>query len=146
MTTYDVSDVARFIVRKYITDGNPVTNMKLQKMLYYAWVSYYKQFEGEYLFKDDIYAWKYGPVVPKVYREYRIYAGMPILHSEQPAEMDKQTTDFLIEFADDHKDFTASQLVNLTHRDGYPWKRVYKEGEKYTKIPFDTIIAIECRA
>lgn len=70
MTTYDVSDVARFIVRKYIADGNPVTNMKLQKMLYYAWVRYYKQF-GEYLFRDDIYAWKYGPVVPKVYREYR---------------------------------------------------------------------------
>ena len=43
MTTYDVSDVARFIVQKYINDGNPVTNMKLQKMLYYAWVDYYKK-------------------------------------------------------------------------------------------------------
>ena len=59
--------------------------------------------------------------------------------------MDKNVTDFLTKFADDHKDFTASQLVNLTHRDGYPWKRVYKENEKYTKIPFNTIIAIECR-
>lgn len=36
MATHDVSDVARFIVRKYISDGNPVTNMKLQKMLYYV--------------------------------------------------------------------------------------------------------------
>ena len=119
MTTYDVSDVARFIVRKYIEDRNPVTNMKLQKMLYYAWVRYYQR-SGEYLFRDCIYAWKYGPVVPKVHREYRIYAGMPILRSEEPAEMDRRTTDFLIEFADGHKDFTASRLVNLTHRDGYP--------------------------
>lgn len=144
MVTYDVSDIARFIVRKYIRDENPVTNMKLQKMLYYAWVHYYREHK-EYLFRDDICAWKYGPVVPKVYREYRIYAGMPILKSESPGEIDKDTADFLTRFADEHKDFTASQLVNLTHRDGYPWKLVYKKEEKYTKIPFDTIISIECQ-
>lgn len=145
MTTYDVSDVARFIVQKYIDDGNPVTNMKLQKMLYYAWVDYYREFK-EHLFRDDICAWKYGPVVPKVYREYRIYAGMPILQTKEPAPIDDDTSRFLTEFADRHRDFTASQLVNLTHREGYPWKMVYKEGEKYTKIPFNTIISIECRA
>ena len=138
-----MSDVARFIVRKYIADGNPVTNMKLQKMLYYAWVGYYRRF-GDYLFRDDICAWRYGPIVPKVHREYRIYAGMPILRSAEPAEMDSRVTDFLTRFADDHAGFTASELVNLTQRDGYPWDLVYREGEKYTRIPFDTIIAIEC--
>lgn len=144
MSTYDVSNIAHFIVRKYINDGNPVTNMKLQKMLYYAWVDYYKKFH-QYLFNDEICAWRYGPVVPKVYREFRIYAGTPILHTEEPIPMDNDTTEFLTQFADKHKDFTASQLVNLTHRDGYPWKMVYKEGEKYTHIPFETIIGIECR-
>ena len=145
MATYDVSDIARFIVCKYIADGNPVTNMKLQKMLYYAWVEYYKQF-GEYLFKDDICAWKYGSIVPKVNSEFRIFAGMPILRSAEPAEMDRQVIDFLIKFTNDHKDFTASGLINLTNRAGYPWKLVYREGEKYTRIPFSTIIAIECHA
>lgn len=144
MNTYSAVDVARFIVQKYIRDGNPATNMKLQKMLYYAWVDYCKQFKT-YLFEEDICAWKYGPVVPEVYREYRMYAGLPIFQSKDPCEIDKETEDFLTKFADDHKDFTASQLVNLTHRDGYPWKKVYKEGEKYTKIPFETIIRIECR-
>ena len=70
---------------------------------------------------------------------------MPILRSEEPKEIDKDAAEFLIRFADDHRDFTVSQLVNLTHRDGYPWKMVYKEGEKYTKIPFSTIISTECR-
>ena len=68
---------------------------------------------------------------------------MPIFRSEEPAEMDKRTTDFLIEFADGYKDFTESELVNLTHRDGYPWKQVYNEGKKYTRIPFDSIIRVE---
>lgn len=145
MATYDVSDIARFFVRKYIADGNPATNMKLQKMLYYAWVEYYKKTQN-YLFRDDIYAWKYGPVVPKVYREYRIYAGMPILKSEDSTDIDEETAGFLTDFADRHKDFTASQLMNLTHKDNSPWRRVYREGEKYTKIPFDIIIAVECRA
>ncbi len=144
MGTYDALNIARFIVRKYIDDGNPVTNMKLQKMLYYAWVEYYKRYR-EFLFKDDVCAWKYGPVVPGVYREYRIYAGLPIFRSEPSSGIDERTGVFLTEFADSHKDFTACRLVNLAHRDGYPWKMVYREGEKYTKIPFETIISIECR-
>lgn len=35
---------------------------------------------------------------------------MPILRSEEPKEIDKDTADFLTRFADDHRDFTASQL------------------------------------
>lgn len=142
---YSVKDVARYIVQTSIENGNPVSNLKLQKMLYYAWVGFYKESGHRYLFKDSLYAWKYGPVVPEVYEEYKRYAGKPILRTVPPGDMDHETMMFLNRFINENKDATASQLVNLTHRDGYPWSSVYKEGERYTKIPFETIIGIECR-
>lgn len=143
MTTYSVMDIARFIVCKYIGDGNPVTNMKLQKMLYYAWVEHYRR-SGTCLFEENICAWRFGPIVPEVYREYRIFAGLPIFLSKGPCEIDEDTKDFLTGFADGHSDFTASGLVNLPNREGYPWERICKGDRKYTEIPFDTIVAIEC--
>ncbi|MDO5853766.1 MAG: DUF4065 domain-containing protein [Thermoplasmata archaeon] len=141
---YNATDVARFIIRKYADDGNPVTNMKLQKMLYYAWVEFHRT-RGLYLFEDAICACRFGPVVPQVYREYRIYAGMPILHCDPPGDIDPDTAMFLADFADAHSGFTASDLPNLTRRDGYPWKSLYREGEKFTEIPFWKIIRIEHR-
>ncbi len=50
------------------------------------------------MFEDYICVRQYGPVVPKVYREYRIYVGMPILRSEKLGEMGKEITNFLIRF------------------------------------------------
>ena len=145
MPEYDVLDVAHFIIKKSIDDDNPVTNLKLQKMLYYAWVEYFKT-NKEYLFRNEISAWKYGPVVPEVYREFRIFAGVPITRctDHKDVEFDEKTSDFLTAFVDRNKSFTASELVNLTHRKNYPWDRVYRKDQKYTVIPFETIIDIEC--
>ena len=145
MPEYDVLDVAHFIIKKSIDDDNPVTNLKLQKMLYYAWVEYFKT-NKEYLFRNEISAWKYGPVVPEVYREFRIFAGVPITRCTDPkdVEFDEKTSDFLTAFVDRNKSFTASELVNLTNRKDFPWDRVYHEDRKYTVIPFKRIIDIEC--
>lgn len=48
------TDVARFLVQYYIDIKKSVTNMKLQKLLYYAWIEYYKSSDGKYLFNDKI--------------------------------------------------------------------------------------------
>lgn len=77
-------DVVRFLVQHYIDAKRSITNMKSQKLLYHAWIEFYKSHDGKHLFEDDIYAWKLGPVVPEVYYEYRIYAAMPISITKTP--------------------------------------------------------------
>ncbi len=50
--------------------ANPVSNLKLQKLLYYsqAWnLALFKQ----PLFNEEIEGWVHGPVVPEVFRTYR---------------------------------------------------------------------------
>lgn len=142
--SHSAEDIARVLIQKYIELDNPTTNMKLQKMLYYSWVNYYKETK-EYLFSDKIYAWKFGPVVDSVYYNYRIFAAMPITKVKVPdEEIEKYTVNFLSDFAKENKDRTAGGLVFSTHQEGTPWSKVYKEGEKNTVIPFDLIIDIEC--
>ena len=142
----DAMDVARFLVQRFIDIKKPLTNMKLQKLLYFAWVDYYKATQGKYLYNDKICAWKLGPVIPEVYREYRKYAAMPITFTEQPRhELDKSLRSFLTSFVDENKDRTAISLVADTHRDGTPWKSVYVEGKMDIEIPFESIIRIECQ-
>lgn len=137
------TDVARFLVQYYIDIKKSVTNMKLQKLLYYAWIEYYKSSDGKYLFNDKIYAWKLGPVVPEVYREYRVYAAMPISVSKKPEnEPDEETKKFLRDFADRYKDTKAMDLVRLSHAPGKPWEKAYDEGHGDTAIPFDSIIGL----
>lgn len=140
------TDVARFLVQYYIDIKKSVTNMKLQKLLYYAWIEYYTHHDGKYLFKDEIYAWKLGPVVPDVYREYRIFAAMPISMTKKPENsIDEGTQMFLRSFADRYKDTKAMDLVNRSHVPGKPWEKAYKDGHGETAIPFKSIIRLECQ-
>ena len=47
------------------TNGELVSNLKLQKLLYYVQGFHLAVF-GEPLFEEEIEAWMYGPVVPSV--------------------------------------------------------------------------------
>lgn len=139
-------DVARFLVQHYIDAKRSITNMKLQKLLYYAWIEFYKSHDGKYLFEDDIYAWKLGPVVPEVYYEYRIYAAMPISITKTPeGKIDDDTETFLRSFADKYKDISARDLVTRSHAPGKPWEKAYKDGHGDTTISFKSIIRLECQ-
>lgn len=62
---YDAVELAKYIVSKCIKDEHPISNLQLQKILYYI----QKRFvdEGTRTFSDEIEAWRFGPVVPNVY-------------------------------------------------------------------------------
>ena len=54
------------------TRGDLMTNLRLQKLLYFAQGWHLARF-GRPLFDASIEAWPYGPVVPEVYRAYKEY-------------------------------------------------------------------------
>ena len=49
-------DIARYIINKCIDLGRPVSNLQLQKILYYVQGEYMKKNDGEPLFSDEIEA------------------------------------------------------------------------------------------
>lgn len=139
----DVIDVARFIVNYSNDKDYVITNLRLQKLLYFV-QAYYLCFtsEKEPCFKDEIEAWDFGPVVPAVYREFKIYGSGSIpkinyyisfdsqdewnAKREQLDEnkIPKDDRDIIASVVDQFSSYSTTDLVSLTHRQ-QPWKNAY---------------------
>ena len=70
MNCVNVLDIAKKIIAKTDVEvGDTISNLKLQKLLYYM-QGYHLAFFDTELFCEDIVAWQYGPVVQEVYYKY----------------------------------------------------------------------------
>jgi len=147
MGNLDALSVARYFVELSATsDENDLTNLKLQKMLYFAQCKYLAQ-EGKPLFDDGIEAWEYGPVVRAVYSEYKKCGAFPItafddVHLPSSGKpLPKSIKAVLEEVWKKFGRYSASYLVSLTHKQGGPWKRYYEEGAN-AMIPLSALKAV----
>lgn len=111
--------------------NNDLTNLKLQKILYFAQAEYLKRFNKK-LFEDEIEAWQYGPVVKNVYEWLKGCGAFAI------TEMDVKLYDveiipkdierFLDEIWNKYSEISAWGLVKRTHKAGSAWSKTYRNG------------------
>ena len=66
---YNASDVTLYILEKEHSLGWYISNLKLQKILYFVQANFMVE-KGEKCFHEPILAWSFDPVVPSVYRKY----------------------------------------------------------------------------
>ena len=64
LTCYDIAKY--FLAQADEEIGDLISNLKLQKLVYYA-QGFYLALHDEALFPEDIEAWTHGPVVPVLY-------------------------------------------------------------------------------
>jgi len=141
---YNALDVSRYVINYSNDKGYDISNLKLQKLLYFIQAYFLIKSKGERpCFDDRIEAWDFGPVVPSVYHEYKRYASMNIPASSYYYEVDdtniwnieKKDIDFnnitdddkqLIEnIVDSFSNYSASNLVQITHKQA-PWQNAYQ--------------------
>lgn len=140
---YSAMAVANYIINKCYQDNKPVSNLQLQKLLYFAWIGYYKKTKKT-LFWDAICAWQFGPVVPEVYYEYCVYGGRPI-NIRCEIEIGENDALLLDDVINEYVDIPVNVLVEKTHKKNSAWDRVYREGNGNRKvIPFELIKETEC--
>lgn len=98
-----------------------LTNMKLNKLLYFAQGYYLKKY-GRPLFDNAIEAWEHGPVVPEVYSAYKKYVDKPIKEydSNMIAEITPETEDLIFDVARQYGQYTISTLQNMACVAGSP--------------------------
>lgn len=136
---YDAVDIARRMVQISIGKGIPMTNLKLQKLLHYAWLDYYRDFRS-YLYRNEIQAWPYGPVVPDAYYEFWGNLSNVIRYTRKPGEkIDPETDAFLESILDGYRDVSNTSLKEMTLRRDTPWAEHYVQGRK-EGIPFRTMM------
>lgn len=130
---YDVQLIARYVINRCAQKERPISNLKLQKILYFVQAEFLVGM-GEACFDDDIEAWTYGPVVPAVYFEYKIFGSTNIPDQgddgfESISRKDKDHLDAIIDAA---AKYSASSLVEITHRQS-PWGNAYRREDKVIK-------------
>ena len=117
-------DVAQYIINETLNKGYPVSNLKLQKMLYFVQgvmlVNY-----GRPAFEDRIEAWQYGPVVPEVYFAYSSYGATPILLQYDKINLDAEEKNAANIVINSFLKTPAFALVNETHKVNSPWYDAY---------------------
>lgn len=76
---YNAHDIARYAVNYINMHGECVSNLKLQKILYYVQAAFLVE-KNKPCFYQDIVNWQHGPVVPGVYHSFAKYGDSPILY------------------------------------------------------------------
>lgn len=139
MIFYNVMEVANFIIDLCSRMNDPVSNLRLQKLLYFAWVDYYRE-TGRVLFYDQICAWQLGPVSPEVYYEYCSYGGRPINLRWEETEIKPEDAKILKDIVEKYRLVPVSELVERTHKTETAWYQIYDNGKGNRQvIPFELI-------
>jgi uncharacterized phage-associated protein len=116
-----------FIIRAY-EDGreNEMTNLKVQKLLYYSQCLYLALF-NQPLFAEEIQAWRYGPVCPSAYYFYSQFESqqLPIPQRDSLVKLTPEIKEVLEEVWQYFGEYHAYYLSDLTHVE-FPWKKARK--------------------
>lgn len=145
---YPVGAIANFMLDRGEKDARPITHLKLQKLVYmaYGWGAVLLDAQ---LFTEQIEAWRYGPVVPNLWHEFKAYKADPIgdgrsfdydwnrdrVTYHQIPRRAVASRRLLREVWDKYSPFTAASLVARTHREGAPWDETVRESGYGAVIP-----------
>ena len=140
--SYSAMTIANTFLDLAKRDRMPLTNMKLQKLLYFA-DGHSLSLRNKPLISDEAQAWDYGPVFENVYHYYKHFGASAI---PGPAKiLFSSKNEKLIDDADDsqfiesiwatYSGTSAIRLSEMSHVPGGPWEQVYKSKERGSVIP-----------
>lgn len=146
---YDSKAIANMFLELAAQVREPVTPMKMQKLVYYAH-GWYAGYTGRPLISEDLEAWQYGPVIPTLYIEFAPFGARPITSkakewgwgdNEVPLPANDSVRQFLGTIWESYGKYSGFYLSELTHAAGAPWDTVRKntDGTQKVRIPFSVI-------
>lgn len=125
---YPILHIAnKIIANTDVEQGELISNLKLQKLLYYMQGFHIAVFDAK-LFENDIEAWQYGPVVRDMYFHFKEFGKSSITLTDDAtiAEMTDEEEELFNEVLAEYSQFSAIKLMNMTH-DELPWEKTFNE-------------------
>jgi len=127
-STLNARDIARYFLANVDEEGGDnITNLKLQKLLYYAQGFHVALQSGQPLFPESILAWSHGPVVKSIYSEHKHLLWRPIARPSayRVDGYPPEVRELLDTVSSTYGQFTASKLEAMTHEEP-PWQNTPK--------------------
>lgn len=139
---YEVKDIVE-IVLCASSEEKKINNLKLQLLLYFLWIEYYKKYQT-YLFINPFRAYENFPICVDVYYNYTCYGGHFIKPNCRKANeiLDKnkklfENLDFLFKTVRKYNSFSVSELLKFINDKGTAY---YKYKENNGIIPFQILL------
>lgn len=125
-----------------------MTNLELQKVLYFAHMLYLGEHEGKPLVDQDFEAWEYGPVIPSLYHHLKRYGKGPIgkfaFFWENAKIEDSDAYKCLQIMYEVTKDIPPHRMISISHWEEGAWYKSLIPGKRNVTISDKKIMDEYC--
>lgn len=134
-------DLANYIINRSIESKRPISNLQLQKILYFTNLLYLNE-TGSFLLNgdEDFQAWKHGPVIPSVYRKFAINGGVKIYDMQDEVNISLEKNSDGVSVSENLQNINNSidyltnidawELVEYSHAETGAWANTYKPNRR----------------
>ncbi len=112
--------LTEWIIKKCHDLRLEITNLKLQKLLYFAQGHFTQEFEGQRLILEDFEAWVHGPVLMSAYQKYKRYSWFELPKSIPLTSISDEMNDFLDRLLEAYGNKAGTVLEDISHEED-PW-------------------------
>ena len=136
-------DLAAYIVNLCIEEGNPVSNLQLQKIMYITHLYYFRNHKAKLITDLPFEAWRLGAIIERVYYKYfYIYAANPIINKEEldPNVEQKIKNLNLDQVIINLSNYNFYELVKYVCEKEGAWDKTYQNGLGNREIISDKLI------
>lgn len=109
---------ATIIGKYFLSKNHDLTDIQIQKLVYYAYSWYMVKNNGEKLFEEQSQAWIHGPVFRTLFdsmKDYKKFSDISEIEN-----IDKDITNFLDVIYSIYGRFSGNELEKMTHSET-PW-------------------------
>jgi uncharacterized phage-associated protein len=136
---YDPRCIANLMLDESERIGQPLTNLALQKLLYFAHAIFLIE-RGGPLVSGYFEAWEYGPVNPAAYQAFKRAGAEPIgfravrlnvvkgTHEAIAPPREPEIVRHISRIVQSYGRMTPGRLVDISHAKGAPWHFVVDKG------------------
>jgi uncharacterized phage-associated protein len=135
---YEARKICNFLLSRYDAQRFGLTNLRINKLIYFIHAeSLGTRPEG--LVRNHFEAWQYGPVVRPVFDAFKMYGDQWIsapanfldyaTGQKRPIPYDDINggdAELISRVFESYGQYTAGQLVSLSHEPGGPWDLVFR--------------------
>ncbi len=144
--------IANYFLKLAEREKEKMTHMRLQKLVYIAHGWYLGLYE-EPILSETVEAWRWGPVFPVLYAEFKHYGSASITtpgtvpmndNEEEEVVQEDDLKEFLGVIWDRYKEYEPMELSSLTHQPGTPWQQTMgADPQNKYKFPSNLVIPID---
>jgi len=124
-------------LKRSFNEHQPITPMKLQKLIYFLYALYLYKYES-FLFSERFEVWRYGPVISEIFQYFKQYEANAIdeyaLINNEIYEVNEENNNFCESINLVWKKlsvYSGTQLSNFTHKKETAWYKADMRGDTF---------------